>query len=190
MFRAGARLVIPALAACWLALAAGCAQELPKPVMIDDAFSAEEEALIVEMIGEWNRVGREYLGLDEIISYRGRLADADGFDVDDLEDEYSVIYRGVDDERYRYLEDVDNDGLTLLGYGTTADVLLYAFNFADDREFRHVVLHELGHFLSLLHVPDDTAAVMYYLTGPDPPVRLNRTDIRAFCLVYDCIRRP
>ena len=187
MLRLVARLVTLAAA---LALAAGCAPELPKEIYADDAFTADEEAMLVEMIDEWNRVGREYLGREEILIYRGRFSDANGFDPDDLGDDHSVIYRGTEDQYYEYLDGSGDDGLTLLGYGTTADVLLFTFQLADEQAFRHVALHELGHFLGLGHVPDDTTAVMYYLTGADPPIRLNRTDLQDFCLVYSCIRQP
>lgn len=189
MDRAVAYLVKLLVCTACPALSAGCAQDLPKTVMIDDAFTAEEESMIVEMIDEWNSVGREYLGLDRIIVYQGRCRDPNGFDPGDLEDGRSVVYRGSYDRYYRYLQNVDDDGLTLLGYGTNADVILFTFNFEDEQEFRHVALHELGHFLSLLHAPD-SEAVMYYLTPDDPPTRLTWTDIKAFCLVYDCLKQP
>jgi len=191
MDRFGPRLVRPLAPLILLAaLSGGCVEALPKELMIDDRFSAEEERMIVAAIDEWNRVGKEYLGLDKILIYQGRYRDPDGFDELDLDDDHSVIYRGQDDRYYRFLSDHNEAGRTLLGYGTTADVLLFTFTLDTPEEFQHVALHELGHFLGLGHVPDDVNAVMYELTFDDPPLQLTRTDIQDFCLVFDCIKQP
>jgi hypothetical protein len=191
MVRTGPCLVIFLTPALMLAsLLGGCVEPLPKEVMIEDRFSADEERMIVAAIDEWNRIGLEYLGLEKILIYQGRYRDPDGFDELDLDDGRSVIYRGQDDRYYRFLSDHNEAGRTLLGYGTTADVLLFTFTLDTPEEFQHVALHELGHFLGLGHVPDDKNAVMYELTFDNPPLRLTRTDIQDFCLVFDCIKQP
>lgn len=191
MVRSGPRLVTALACAIAAAIpAAGCVEPLPREIMIDDRFSADEEQMILAAIAEWNRVGLEYLGLKEILIYRGRFVDQDGFDELDLEDGRSVMYRGGDDRYYRFLSYYNEPGRTLLGYGTFADMLLFTFNLDTPEKFQHVALHEMGHFLGLGHVPDDVDAVMYELTFDNPPLRLNRTDIQDFCLVFGCIKQP
>ncbi|KPJ85735.1 hypothetical protein AMJ57_01965 [Parcubacteria bacterium SG8_24] len=107
--------------------------DFPRDIYVDDNYTADEEAGIIRMIGEVNSLGQEVLGKDLLI-YRGRYRDTDGFAVDDLDDGVSVIYRieSPDDEHYRYLADIsarDYGGRgVLVGYGPRNDILIFVFN--------------------------------------------------------------
>lgn len=109
-------------------LLAACAPEFPRVMRIDDSFDAYEEAAILKMFEEANKMGQELIGRDLFV-YGGRYRDRDGFTLDDLGDDVSVIYElNQPDENYRYLEETGEEDATPLGYGPQNDVLVFAFN--------------------------------------------------------------
>jgi len=111
-------------------LFAACAPDLPREIYIEDGFKAQEESDIVAMIDEMNKTGQELLGRD-LIAYQGRHQDADGWDLDDADDGYNVIYKQVrPDANYDYIQsmsDADGEGGFVAGLGMNHDILVYAF---------------------------------------------------------------
>lgn len=221
MDRYFARLVNGLLSVCFLTTFPACElfeEKLPKEILISDDFFKEEEQLIMEAIEEWNVVGREYLGYD-IIILKGRYAD-DGFvPMDNADDGNNVIYiiekinkyydylvsLYLDEtykEAYEEYEDISNNGM-IAGYNCGNDILVFDFNLKNylsekDGEqkysncFYRTVLHEFGHWVGLMHVPDtEDRPVMSAVGEPDDcrsdrPL-LTEKDIDAFCLVHDCL---
>lgn len=112
-----------------LALGA-CGPEFPRDIHIDDSFDYSEEAVILLAIDEINALGQELLG-EDLLAYAGRYADRDGFTLDDLGNDISVIYElSRPDKNYDYLMETyhEDDGGYILGYGPQSDILIFAFN--------------------------------------------------------------
>ncbi len=195
MARHRARLVAVLLALSAAALlTSACAPPLPREFYVESRWSPEERQMILDSAEKWNAVGREYLGIDRILVYRGVYDDPDGFHPDDLGGSESVVYRGEKDADYDFIDEGE-EGASVIGYGTWGHVILYRFAMCGDDGvlneglFRQTATHEFGHFLGLGHVPDDTKALMFWLAG-DNSDTITRHDIQAFCLVHDCLKQP
>jgi hypothetical protein len=108
--------------------ATACLPSIPRDLYIDDKFDEFEEAAIVEMIGELNHQGQELLGKD-LVRYRGRHVDNDGWNLNNADDDFNVIYKATEpDDNYRYLEEQEGTEGIILGLGLQGDIILYAFN--------------------------------------------------------------
>ncbi len=192
-YRARLVAVLSALAAAGLQIAA-CAPPLPREFYVEGRWSPEERQMIIDSAEKWNAVGREYLGIDRILVYRGVYHDPDGFHPDDLGGTESVVYLGEKNADYDYIDE-GHEGVSVIGYGTWGHVILYRFAMSDGQGvlneglFRQTATHEFGHFLGLAHIPDDPKALMFWVTGENADV-ITRHDIQAFCLVHDCIKQP
>ena len=185
---------VPFVAAAALSLTA-CSPQLPQEFYIESRWTPAERQIILDEAEKWNAVGREYLGLDRILVFRGVYNDRDGFrSEEDLGDDFNVVYVGENNADYDLI-DTGTEGSYVIGYGTSGDVLLFRFAMLNEDGtlneplFRQTVLHEFGHFLGLAHVPDDPKALMYWLTGENSDV-ITRHDIQAFCLAHDCLKQP
>ncbi len=111
-------------------LACACGDMFPKEMRVEATYDDAETAAIVEMIGEVNKMGQELLG-EDLIAYKGRDGDANGFDLNDLGDGVDVIYEiNVRDRNYDYLQEqavgAGGEG-SVVGYGPRSDILVFAF---------------------------------------------------------------
>jgi hypothetical protein len=175
---------------------AGCGrQELPVTVRLHDEFTEREAALIVEAIDQVNlSLGKNLYG-EDVIVYAGRIADEDGFTIEDFGDDTHVIYRVPTAPDY-LLDTAEEQGyIELGGYGTIEDVLIFAdvalarrWTRTRKKEFRHLLLHEFGHFLGMMH-SDDPHAIMVP-RGDTTVTDYTDEDKRNFCIIYDCAMRP
>ncbi len=113
-----------------------CAPDLPRELYADDRFNAQEEADVVAMIDELNKTGQELLGRD-LISYRGRHVDGNGWDLDDAADPYNVIYKVLrEDGNYDFItsQDPPDNGGYVAGLGLYHDILIYDFTLFHARQ--------------------------------------------------------
>ncbi|MEK9158710.1 MAG: matrixin family metalloprotease [Patescibacteria group bacterium] len=183
MDRHSARLVILAL----LLAMFGCYQtDLPKTLWIEDSWNDEETTQIHRAIDEWNRFSREYCG-EDIIIYGGRLIDPNGFQSEiDPGDEYNIIYKTAEpDESYEFLVDV-TDQPNIGGYATKTDILIFTFHDYISAHLYIVALHELGHWVGLIHIGNDPNVIMYPAAEAGKFSGLTKKDKQAFCLVHGC----
>lgn len=140
------------------------------------------------------------------------------YNVDERDKWYDYLYS-------IYIEGKYGEGASVAGYGLDEDVLMFDFvisevadNTADDlaedngieysddeiedmylHYLQHVMVHELGHWISLQHIHSMNSnghqPVMYPSGAAkdilewQPPF-LTKLDIQAFCLIYDCIKQP
>lgn len=184
---------------CWCVCLNACnfGDNLPKTLWLDQAWNDQEALVIVQEVEVWNAMCREYVGFDCIEIARGRHADPDGFDLEDLSDGRHVIYRVSEmDDPYRYLSEDEScpaKPRCISGWSTEEDTLIFVFmwgRWGCAECMRGTVLHELGHFLSLMHVNFDPTALMYSGHQESEVLWLTANDIRAFCLVHDCLKDP
>lgn len=183
MGRHSARLVILIL----LLSVFGCYQvDLPKTIWIEKRWNDEEVAQIRRAIDEWNRFSREYCG-EDIIVYGGRLIDPNGFQSEiDPGDQYNIIYKTAEpDENYEFLADVTGRP-KIGGYATKTDILIFTFQDYISAHLYIVALHELGHWVGLIHIGNDPNVVMYPAPPADRLSGLTKKDKQAFCLVHGC----
>jgi hypothetical protein len=193
--------LLVALAA--LIAASGCGQDLPVDIFID-RFEGEELGVVSGGIAEWNAVGKTYLGIDEMLNVVGRTDSHGGFRLKDLQDDRHVVYRDWADQDEKDIVD-DYRGYETNGYGTLSDVVLgvRAFYPRDKAGkvngplhrdlFRRHVLHEVGHFLGLLH--SESGKTIMFSSSLDGEAdwsvtHLTRRDIIQFCTIYDCNGQP
>ena len=175
----------------------GCVTEpeLPRDIHIEDDFSVDQEEVLLSAIDSWNAVSLQCTG-EEAINYVGLYNDPNGFDENDFGDSYNVIYLGDrDSEVYQdILEDVlgsYGEELYPVGYGTSADVILFPNPNDTLEDMRQVALHELGHFLGIQHnqmspefFEEELSSVMFH---PNDTVGLlTKIDMEAFCIVHYC----
>lgn len=188
MGRHSARLVIPAL----LLSISSCYQtDLPKTIWIEESWNDEEVAQIHRAIDGWNNFSREYCG-EDIIIYGGRFADENGFNSEtDPADQHNVIYKTAEpDENYEFLANVTNRP-NIGGYATKTDILIFTFHDYISAHLYIVALHELGHWIGLIHIGNDPNAVMYPSAPADRLSGLTQKDKQAFCLVHGCcVKEP
>jgi len=114
-----------------------CAPDFPRDLYIDDRFDAAEEADIVAMVGEMNKMGQELLGRD-LVAYRGRHQDADGWNLDNADDGTNMIYKVMrEDANYDYIASKGGlpgyDDAYVAGLGLNHDILIYAFTMGFSR---------------------------------------------------------
>jgi hypothetical protein len=213
------------------ALFGGCAQDLPRLIRLDTAFSDGEIAAVRNAIAEWNAVCRKRLSESRPCLVEGDRVSGD-FSPENFSDGHHVVYR---------LERPDEGGgpgspldYSTSGYGTLEDVLLRTFKYLEGRVcgldaddwpwtsrrplpgdlshglgqmpplgtaggdlcrpvdqadyldwLRHLALHELGHFLGMMHF-EHRPGVMNKEDGSGHHEHLTEADIEQFCLVYEC----
>lgn len=180
-----------------LLLTGGCGPLEPNnPLYVDDTFDSQEADSIMRAIETWNAVGQEYVG-ENLIDYKGRFHDQDGFDQNrNLNDGISVLYRVSDQATYnkltRYL-----DG-HIGGMRIGEDMVLFVEILSLDGEevyqeaIQYTALHEMGHWLGL---PDERSkfhkdCVMYWAHSEGQKFNLtpSQHDIDNLCQIYDCIK--
>lgn len=182
MGRRSAKLVILVL----LLSVFGCYQtDLPKTIWIEESWNDEEVIQIHRAIDEWNRFSREYCGQD-IIIYDGRFADENGFNYEtDPADQHNTIYKiDAPDENHKFLEKIA--GHEVGGYATKTDILIFTFKENVNEYLYDVVLHELGHWVGIIHIGNDPDVIMYPSASTVKFRHLTQKDKQAFCLVHGC----
>lgn len=168
----------------------GCAPpnigDTPEDVYYDTNCSAHQVELIRQGIALWNDAGMKYLG-HQMINIVGPYDDPDGFTEDDYGDGRHVVYCGVSDDVFNYLNRNEPKNLHLHGSGTMADVLLFPQTITSDESFVKTVKHEFGHFVGLSHLYDPYALMSHNFTLNNG--QLTDADIDEFCTVYDCVNQ-
>lgn len=111
-------------------------------VWLEDDFTAAEEACVVAAVAEWNRAVGPLAGRDVLV-YRGRINDPDGYQPKDANDRRHIIYRRPGDWNFFA------SGNSVLGSTMDGeDIEIYADRIGFSPElFEVVALHELGHLL-------------------------------------------
>jgi hypothetical protein len=180
------RAVVPLV----IVLAAGCLPAPPRELQIESRFSDEETELLLDAIDATNQeLGDALLG-GPVVTYQGRYHDPDGFTFEDFDDDRHVMYVfDPDSDAYRWLVQVSDHGF--FGYGTLADTLVVPLpSFGNNHLlFRITAMHELGHFLGMVH-STDPATLMFPGDRDASVMGFTAADQRAFCLTYDCATPP
>lgn len=157
-------------------------KNFPLVLHVDSDFSNEEVELIRRAIQEVNLSFGARVGHDIIVF--GTIVD-DDFDPDtDFEDGTHVMYHVDPDSYFGEWAASVNDG----DFGGWASMQDIAIN--GEKELKlNLVLHEMGHFLGLLH--DSRTGNMMSDDGPRPENgRYGPGDIQSFCFIYDCAYNP
>jgi hypothetical protein len=179
------------------------------PLCMDKTFSPVQKGQIRDAYAAWNNALREYFGFDPVVD-GGECEDADGFQVDDLNDSRHMVYNATKNAAYEEISrrlDMDQGVGLHQEFATAGDVLVFSFLVADEGEcpdptktcgdisydrqvFWALVAHGVGHYLGLMHVFEDDWAAMN-MNAPSRVVsRIANADIRAACQWYECVKPP
>ncbi len=187
-------------------LAFGCTKSLPVLIHLDETFSAEDRAIVLEAIAEWNDRAAPLLRDkknifvvgDDVPAFHG-LPELG----DDIYGFYHVDIKFTPPLRH---------SVDVFGYTTLHDVLLFSdyirqsyFDVEIDEEvnrrdpgrkerivrniIKKVAIHELGHLLGLVHYTHREGIMVQgahkSATSFEGP-HLSDADLEAFCILYDC----
>jgi hypothetical protein len=180
------RLLLSSLLTAWCC---ACGQ-WPRELFIDSRFNEAEIAEIKAAVREVNALGR-LIDENELVSLSGRFTDENGeFEQRNVDNDRNELYR-VDsasecrDFVERYDESFGTIG-NLYGFYTGTDIGILVFNLRLPYRppLRHVVMHELGHFVGMDHVTNNRHAVMHpnaYTTDV-----FTEADREQFCFQNGC----
>ena len=166
-----------------------CGREFPREISIDDRFTRSEMADIRSAVAEVNKLG-ELIGEDRLIEISGTFHDGDGrFGQDNIDDGCDELYRcGTASDCLdfvRQYEDEYSSYDNLYGFYTGTDIGLMVFNIdRAGRPLKFVAMHELGHFVGMLHVTNNRNAVMH--ANACCADSFTAADREEFCLRHGC----
>lgn len=151
-----------------------------KTLLLDRDFDSDEVAFITMAALEWSEVTHHVVDIDVI-----QLPNHDEMLTPD-----SVIVNSVSPDSPDILIQESIDGHTIFGLRTTrsgVDVIEIVSERISDKQYKEVVLHEIGHVLGLDHIEGlegvDTLMCPYIEFGAD---HITAADLHAFCKLYPC----
>ncbi len=187
-----------------------CVNFGPKPLHIDDKFTADEQKAIKAAVAEWNKLSQQCLGYDVIDLKETELAKPFSkltFDTDSY-----TIYRGNQDEEHVQLTALAvGPNRCLFGYASNNGVVIFPEQIQTNRAtapewwnwdkgpfptvqktFINTITHELGHYIGLLHITDIThdTSIMYPHLQYQHSYHLTVEDVRGFKANYGCPKDP
>lgn len=156
-------------------------EKFPLVIHVDSKFSDQEIKLIRQAIAEANRAFGERIGKDVIIY--GTVIDTD-FDPDvAFEDGTHVVYHVDPKSRFgRWAASVNKGSYG--GWAAMEDITLNG----DIELSMWLVLHEMGHFLGLLH--SSRPGNIMSQTGRPDNEKYSKGDVASFCAIYYCGHNP
>lgn len=162
----------------------------PRQLYVDVRFSGAEIEDIRSAVDEVNKLAC-LIGEDKLIEIAGEFRDDDGhFDQSNIDDGEDQLYRiGSAGECSDYTEHFQSkfgDIGNLYGFytGTDTGILVFNLNQPNRPPLRHVIMHELGHYVGMEHVTGNSWAVMAP-TGYGPR-SFTQADKEEFCLRQGC----
>lgn len=159
-------------------LVAGCYDSTT--LAIEDEFTVEEVDMIEWSINHWMQVTDTD---DAAIFLRYDLHDDGGLTQHEFETlrDFGTIYRVTSDEPA--VQNITAEsGSSVNGSCRGNSILLIIDRITSERVFRHVMLHELGHFYGIHHQPDGLMASSVNSLYDC----VDQRTLDEFCDMYDC----
>lgn len=153
----------------------------PIRIAVIKGFSLKEKGWILEALAEWQE------GTGGIIAFHAIDWDTDH--LIDHSDPYTcqtinIIKIESDNQSIKTL-DKQYDNVTLLAYACadkTYSMVVMIIDRIQDKYFKILVMHEIGHRLGLGHTEDKSSVMHQYVTSMTDKV----TDLDLWMLIYEC----